>query len=304
MTNFTRNNKTPEIDQNVIAYDVAPSANLDRSIAAAKRLIDPIAAEVKGLGDSDYDATWSRTMEIAAYYDVYPEVFNALFRSSKDKTKLKGKELMRIATEIAENGELSLSNLVGWEEHGTVEQFDHRAELTEAATEATLVYPPTQAFLKDHDLGKEEYNRETKEYERKVTADQIVKLPLSAEELDHEYARALNDFAQMNDYYAKFDPDTNPGSSRLQRLSYMLERACAFMQGEHQKKFESRIRAARNTEKTEVGYFYVLYREGMDQVLDLIADKAKKKRETFAAILDGSASTYVSPVAESAKTTE
>ena len=282
-----------------IAHEVALSARLERSLAAASRRVELIVEEFGELGAADHVKRSDFTNRIMGVYAIYPEVFAKLFARRVDSDVPQGMSYddLREATRVIYNNRgLPLYNIVGADEDPSADRLDYRADTIEAATEALLVHPPSQDFLKDNNLGQSTYlGSLSKGYEQRITAKEIVKLIESAEyfENQHKYVSSLH--GHWVDAYTTHDDNPQISNNRLQLIINALDAVPAYMpvsKLDIRDEFKSQVNVAKNSEDTTIGALWELYMTGAAEALNLLEQEAARNRELFQAIVSGDANAY------------
>lgn len=282
-----------------IAHEVALSAKLERSIAAASRRVELIVEEIGEPGAGDHVKRSDFTNRIMGVYAIYPEVFAKLFARRVDSDVSQGMsydDLGEATRVIYNNRGLPLYNIVGADEDPSADRLDYRADTTEAATEALLVHPPSQDFLKDNNLGQSTYlGSLSKGYEQRITVKEIVKLIASAEyfENQHKYVSSLH--GHWVDAYTTHDDNPQISNNRLQLIINALDAVPAYMPASKldiRDEFKSQVNVAKNSEGTTIGALWELYMGGAAEALNLLEQEAARNRELFQAIVSGDANAY------------
>ena len=282
-----------------IAHEVALSANLERNIAAASRRVAAIVEEFGVIGVTDYVRRSDFTNRVMGVYAIYPEVFAKLFarRVGSDMPQGMSYDALGEATRVIYNNRgLPLYNIVGADEDPSAERFDYRAEIVEAATEALLVRPPSQDFLKDNNLGQSTYlGSLSKGYEQRITAKEIVELIASAEYFENQYKYVSSLHGHWVDAYTMHDDNPQTSTNRLQLIINALDAVPAYMpvsKLDKSDEFKSQVIVAKNSEDTTIGALWELYMTGAAEALNLLKQESESNRELFRAIVSGDANAY------------
>ncbi len=282
-----------------IAHEVALSARLERSIAAASRRVELIVEEFGELGAADHVKRSDFTNRVMGVYAIYPEVFAKLFarRVGSDMPQGMSYDALGEATRVIYNNRgLPLYNIVGADEDPSAERFDYRADIVEAATEALLVRPPSQDFLKDNNLGQSTYlGSLSKGYEQRITAKEIVELIASAEYFENQYKYVSSLHGHWVDAYTMHDDNPQTSTNRLQLIINALDAVPAYMpvsKLDKSDEFKSQVIVAKNSEDTTIGALWELYMTGAAEALNLLKQESESNRELFRAIVSGDANAY------------
>lgn len=282
-----------------IAHEVALSARLERSIAAASRRVELIVEEFGELGAADHVKRSDFTNRVMGVYAIYPEVFAKLFarRVGSDMPQGMSYDALGEATRVIYNNRgLPLYNIVGADEDPSAERFDYRADIVEAATEALLVRPPSQDFLKDNNLGQSTYlGSLSKGYEQRITAKEIVELIASAEYFENQYKYVSSLHGHWVDAYTMHDDNPQTSTNRLQLIINALDAVPAYMpvsKLDKSDEFKSQVIVAKNSEDTTIGALWELYMTGAAEALNLLKQESESNRELFQAIVSGDANAY------------
>lgn len=284
-----------------IAHEVALSANLERNIAAASRRVAAIVEKFGVIGATDYARRSDFTNRVMGVYAIYPEVFAKLFARRVDSDMPQGMsyDALGEATRVIYNNRgLPLYNIVGADEDPSADRLDYRADTTEAATEALLVHPPSQDFLKDNNLGQSTYlGSLSKGYEQRITAKEIVELIASAEYFENQYKYVSSLHGHWVDAYTMHDDNPQTSTNRLQLIINALDAVPAYMpvsKLDKSDEFKSQVNVAKNSEDTTIGALWELYMTGAAEALNLLEQEAARNRELFQAIVSGDANAYTS----------
>ena len=276
-----------------VIWEVAHSAKDKHSTAAAIRLVAGIVDKLKDSDRTDPHKQADFIAEIMGAYAVYPEVFNLAYKPSDKAGGLSAEQQTKAALDIQSRGRLDMYRYSD-SSHSGAEEFDKQADVIEAVTEALLVNPPSQDFLKDHNLGQYTYlGSRAKGYEYRVTAQDVLALVSSAEFFKNRHQAVTNDFGHMTEMYAESWDDSDRNSSKLQFIVNILDRVSSYMPDpKHTKEFEDRVLAAKNSEDTTIGDLMQLYKDGTAKALELLTQAEAGNRKLFGDIISGAASTY------------
>jgi len=291
--------KSTRIDDLGVAWDVAHSAKDERSMAAAIRHIDGI---VKGFSDVADGTDAKRHMEFTAKimgaYAIYPEVFVEQFKTGKHVQSLTTSEAAAAASVIARQGGLPFKSLSDVKEDNSADRYDRDAEIIENATEALLVRPPSQDFLRDHDLGRNTYLGNMRQgYEYRVTVKEVTELLASADYFVAKRQGIVSDVTCVSNMYEQFDNRGFDGrSDRLQFILNSLDRAAVYRIGKgRDEEFNKKVLAAKNSEDTTIGQLWELYQSGTAEAIKQLEEAEASARAIYSDVVTGSAATYTSP---------
>lgn len=279
-----------------IAEEVAYSAKLQRSTAAASRAVDLAIKEAGGIEQSDDpDKQLETGLAILGIYSAYPEVFVKLFKPSQSERRLNFKEKTEAISEIFKHGKLPIWKVLGDGEEPSAERLDKKADITETATEALLVHPPSQDFLRYFRLGNEFYlGTRWKGYERRVTVKEITNLSSYAESLEGHLKFVERDFADWLEYYEGESGDND----KLQKSLFLCKKVASYWPAddkEGREQFEAQVQTARNSEETRIGDFKQLSIDGKEQAVQSIQEVIETKWRIFHDVISGAAANYSSP---------
>lgn len=285
----------------VIANDeeVAYSAEGIRSMAAAKRLVDDIAAEAKVNGTIDLEMQSVSGRRLLAAYAIYTGAFIELFHPSQPDQGMDYQEFPRAVSKILQGGGLPLCNIFGNEPKNGAELLDKKAETIETATEALLTHPPSQNFLTDNGLGRKHYvGRSTKEPELRITVENVTDLLSTVEYLDQQIVEVKGKYDKRIEYFKNLDDDAVDKGTKYDALKTMLQEVTSYVPPEYKdyrRELKNDIRVSENSLNTRLRDLYDLYLKGASNALELIKELRDKKQATYDAIISGEAASYKSP---------
>lgn len=292
---------TPDtyIEDPLVAVEVAYSAKDIRSEAAAIRLVDSLAEEAKTLEPRDYKGKAEYTEKLMGAYAIYPEVFIKAFGGpNKDRDSLSEHELTDAIAKITKRGFLPLGE---WGGKAEVSDIDKKADVIETVAEALIVHPPSQDFLRDNKLGREQYlGTRQKGYRWVISIEDVVEqldgwkaLDKNIHETEYDVNRILEKYGRLNTEL----PDNTNTKLSLILSSFDRVEVYTYVDGhkEMEKEFTDKVRAAKNSDTTTIADLRDLYVVGADAALELMRSTRDKHLAVYEAIVSGNAARYKSP---------
>lgn len=272
------------IEDSERAYVIAHASKEERCLIVASRLVDKVLADIHGDDDNIASAALA-SVDLVDIYNIYPEAFRHV---PKSKLLGKPKEMLDALPFIIKHGGLPIEE-DNWSTYKiSTMELETEAEQKEAIAEALLDSPPTDDFLRDHNLSRLRHDKD------KVGV--IAQLTKSFEYLRKEADEYEKKTVRFFERYESGESD-NP---KLKIIIYELENTVLELESHiKDNEFSEEVKQALNNPTTTLTDLEQLLRDGKNRVITGYRQRADRELVKYHAIMSGDASKYKSDTTES-----